>query len=171
MTAHDAVDIVAQRNGFHPVRLYLTSLRWDGVKRLHRFAQTYLGSPPDAHYQAAPLRWFISAVRRVFEPGCQSDSILVLEGNQGLGKSRLLRTLASDPWFADEIGDPSNKDAAEALRGKWLIEIGELRWKRSDEDTRKAFISRRIDHYRPAYGRRAVDIPRQCSLAASTNTR
>jgi predicted P-loop ATPase len=88
---------------------------------------------------------------------------------QGVGKSRALRTLASDPWFADEIGDPSNKDAAEALRGKWIIEIGELRWKKSDEATMKAFISRRIDHYRPAYGRRAVDIPRQCVLAATTN--
>lgn len=169
--AHDALDIVALRNGFHPVREYLRSLEWDGVQRLPTFASTYLGADPNApHYAHAPLRWFIAAVRRVFEPGCQCDSVLVLEGSQGLGKSRALRTLATDPWFADEIGDPSSKDAADALRGKWLIEIGELRWRKSDEDTRKAFITRRIDHYRPAYARRAVDIPRQCVLAASTNS-
>lgn len=168
-TAHDGLEIVCQRHGYHPVRTYLLALTWDGVQRLPTFASVYLGSPSDAHYQSAPLRWFIAAAKRVFEPGCQSDSILVFEGDQGMGKSRMLRTLAGDAWFADEIGDPSNKDAAECLRGKWIIEIGELRWKKSDEDTRKAFISRRVDHYRPAYGRRAVDIPRQNVIAASTN--
>jgi len=170
-TAHTAIELVCQRNAFHPVREYLTKCRdkWDGKIRLPTLAQVYLSAPTEAHYLTAPLRWFICAVRRIFEPGCQADSILVLEGLQGIGKSKALRILFSDPWFADDIGDPSSKDAAEGLRGKWCIEIGELRWRKSDEDTRKAFISRRVDHYRPAYGRRAVDIPRQNVLAATTN--
>lgn len=168
-TAHAALELVCQRNAFHPVREYLSGLVWDGVVRLPSFATRYLGAEIDTHYQTAPLRWMICSVRRIFEPGCQADSILVLEGEQGIGKSKFLRLLFSDPYFADEIGDPASKDAADALRGKWCIEIGELRWRRSDEDTRKAFISRRVDHYRPAYGRRTVDVPRQCVLAASTN--
>ncbi len=165
-----AIQIVCEAHHFHPVRDYLDVLRWDEVERLPDFAPTYLGGGDDAHSMVAALRWMIAAVRRVYEPGCQSDSILVLEGRQGIGKSRLLRALASDPWFADDIGDPSNKDAADALRGKWLIEIGELRWRRADEDTRKAFLSRRVDHYRPSYGRRTIDVKRQCVIAGTTNS-
>jgi putative DNA primase/helicase len=97
--------------------------------------------------------------------------MLVLEGDQGIRKSSGLRELASSPWFADEIGDPGSKDAADALRGKWIVEIGELRWSKSDEETRKAFISRRVDHYRPAYGRRTIDAARQCVFSATTNSR
>jgi len=168
----DAIAIVAQRNAFHPVREYLDACRasWDGAPRMPLAAVSYLGAEPDdAHAAAAVYRWLIAAVKRVYEPGCQSDSMLVLEGEQGIRKSSALRALASDRWFADDIGDPGNKDSADALRGKWIIEIGELRWRRSDEDTRKAFLSRRIDHYRPAYGHRTLDIPRQCVLAATTN--
>lgn len=171
-TAHTSTELVCQRNAYHPVRAYLARVRdkWDGRPRLATFAQAYLGAPTEAHYLTAPLRWFVCAVRRIHEPGCQADSILVLEGQQGVGKSKALRIIFSDVWFADDIGDPANpKESAEGLRGKWCIEIGELRWRKADEDTRKAFISRRCDHYRPSYGRRAVDIPRQNVLAATTN--
>jgi len=169
--ANDALEMVCQAHAWHPVRDYLEQCRanWDGSARLSGFAPFYMGADPEAHYLTAPLRWMIAAVKRIYEPGCQSDSILVLEGEQGIGKSRFLRTLAGDEWFADEIGDISNKDSAEGLCGKWIIEIGELKWRKSDEDTRKAFISRRVDHYRAAYGRRTNDIPRQCVLSASTN--
>jgi len=171
-TAHAALELVCQRHAFHPVRDYLRTCRdlWDGKMRLPTFSRDYLGATDsDAHSAVAPLRWFICAVRRIHEPGCQADSILVFEGDQGLGKSKGLRALFSDPWFADDLGDPANKDSADALRGKWCVEIGELRWRKSDEETRKAFISRRVDHYRPAYARRTIDVPRQCVLAASTN--
>jgi putative DNA primase/helicase len=168
--ARDCLQVAAESHPFHPVKEYLHHLQWDGTERLPTMAHIYFGADADVpHYQSAAMRWMIAAVKRIMEPGCQCDSLLVLEGIQGLGKSRALRTLASDDWFADEIGDPASKDAADALRGKWIIEIGELRWRKSDEETRKAFISRRVDHYRPAYGRRTIDVPRQCILAASTN--
>ena len=170
----DAMAIAAQRSAFHPVRLYLETCysRWDQRDRLPTAAITYFGAAADdLHATAALLRWMIAAVKRVCEPGCQSDSMLVLEGEQGTRKSSALRALAGPDWFADDIGDPSSKDAADALRGKWVVEIGELRWRRSDDETRKAFLSRRVDHFRPAYGHRTLDVPRQCVLAASTNAK
>lgn len=168
-TIRQSIDLVCDRYAFHPVRQYLGGLRWDGVERLPVFAGVYLGAEDDAHSRIAPLRWFISAVRRIYEPGCQCDSMLVLEGNQGIGKSRMLRALAGDEWFSDTIGDIGHKDAADGLRGKWIIEIGELRWAKADEETRKAFLSRRIDHYRPSYGRRTIDVPRTSVFAGTTN--
>jgi predicted P-loop ATPase len=154
----------------HPVLDYLKGLRWDGVCRMEAFASTYLGSDiADRHAVRGCYRWLLAACQRVIEPGVKVDSVLVLEGSQGIGKSNALRLLCGAPWFADDIGDPGKVDAAIALNGKWIIELGELRWKRSDEDTRKAFITRQVDHYRPPYGRRSIDVPRQGVFAGSTN--
>jgi len=113
----------------------------------------------------------ISAVARVFKPGCKADHALILEGPQGALKSTAAATLALEPaWFADEIADLGTKDSAQDLRGKWIIELGELSAMRRGEVERvKAFLSRREDHYRPSYGPRSQDFPRQCVFIGTTN--
>ena len=78
--------------------------------------------------------------------------------------------MPSPNWFADEISDLGSKDSAQDLRGKWIIELAELSaMKRGDIERTKAFMSRAIDHYRPSYGRRSQDFPRQCVFAGTTN--
>lgn len=158
---------------FHPVRSYLQSLEWDGVKRLDTWLREYMGATeqPAEYISAVGSRFLISAVARIMEPGCQADSAMVLEGAQGIYKSTALRILAGDEYFSDSLpADLSHKDARDHLRGKWIVELSELaQFKRGEIETIKAFISRRYEQYRPSYGRHEIKFPRQCVFAGTTN--
>ncbi len=164
-----AVEAVAREHPFHPVRQFLKDLTWEGVHRLHSWLADYLGVDPSPYAAAVGSRWMISAVARVFEPGCKADCCLILEGEQGIRKSTALRVLAQ-PWFTDEIADLGSKDAALQTRGVWVIEIAELdSMSRSDIGKIKAFMSRATDRFRPPYGKRPIESPRQCVFAGSVN--
>lgn len=164
-----AVEAIAREKPFHPVREYLKALTWDGAHRLDTWLHEYLGVTPSPYAAAVGSRWMISAVARVFEPGCKADCCLILEGEQGIRKSTALRALA-EPWFTDEIADLGSKDAALQTRGVWVIEIAELdSMSRSDIGKIKAFMSRMTDRFRPPYGKRPIDSPRQCVFAGSVN--
>ena len=103
------------------------------------------------------------------KPGIKFDNVIVLEGEQGIGKSELLSKLGKD-WFSDSLIDMQGKDALEALRGYWIIEIAELdAMKKSEVATVKKFISKKIDSFRVSFGKRAQDFPRQCIFFATTN--
>jgi putative DNA primase/helicase len=157
----------------HPVRNYLQALQWDQRKRIDHWLIDYLGadSQPEEYLKAVGARFLISAVARIFEPGCQADSALVIEGRQGIYKSTALRILAGDEYFSDSLpADLSHKDARDHLRGKWIVELSELaQFKRAEIETVKAFISRRHEQYRPSYGRHEIKFPRQCVFAGTTN--
>jgi len=162
-----------QRSAFHPVREYLQSLSWDNTPRLDTWLREYMtaGAQSPAYLAAVGAAWLISAVARIFEPGCQADCALVLEGDQGIRKSTALRILAGDDNFSDSLpADLNHKDARDHLRGKWIIELPELaQFRRTEIETVKAFLSRRHEQYRPSYGRHEVKFPRQCVMAGSTN--
>ena len=163
-----------QRCAFHPVRDYLQSLAWDGTPRLNDWLGKYMtrDSKQSPEYLAAVgAAWFISAVARIYEPGCQADCALVFEGDQGTRKSTALRILAGDDHFSDSLpADLTHKDARDHLRGKWIIELPELaQFRRNEIETVKAFLSRRHEQYRPSYGRHEIRFPRQCVFAGSTN--
>ena len=140
-----------------------------GTHRLQSRLPDYLGVDPSPYAAAVGSRWMISAVARVFEPGCKAGCCLILEGEQGIRKSTALRVLAQ-PWFTDEIADLGSKDAALQTRGVWVIEIAEIdSLSRSDVGKIKAFMSRMADRFRPPYGKRPIDSPRQCVFAGSVN--
>lgn len=166
--------MVARRNSYHPIRDALDSARWDGTPRLDTWLQTYLGAEGNEHYlRLVGVKWLISAVARVFEPGCKADHVLILEGRQGLGKStalRMLGTLDGVSWFSDTPIDLQNKDAYISLAGKWIIELAELdSIIRSEDSTAKAFFTSSTDRFRPPYMRKTRDFPRQCVFAGSVN--
>lgn len=166
-----AVQVASHDDEQHPVRQYLDGLRWDGDPRLQLWLPEHLDARGPVDYLAAiGRRFMVSAVARIFEPGCQADHVLVLEGPQGCGKSRTVQILGQ-PWTTDSLPDLHSKDAAVQLAGVWLMELAELAALRrtSDVEAAKAFITRRVDRYRPPYGRLAVDVPRQCVFIASTN--
>lgn len=166
----ELVQLMAEDNPIHPVREYLTQLRWDGVQRLDQMLETYAGAEPAAVNQFLGRRWMISAVARVMKPGCKVDSVLILAGPQGYGKSTFFQTLAGAEWFRDDALDIRSKDAAMQIRGCWLFELAELASTRiRDSDTVKAFISRSTDHYRPPYARFVIEEPRQSVFCGSTN--
>jgi len=116
-----AVQTVARDRTFHPVRQKLDSLEWDGTSRISDWLSLYLGVEANDYTCAVGARWLISAVARIYNPGCKADCALILEGDQGLMKSTALKTLA-EPWFTDEIADLGSKDAAMQTRGVRFIE-------------------------------------------------
>ncbi len=169
-TVFDAVRFIALRNKYHPVRDYLNGLQWDGTMRLPAFASRYFGADHTPYSELIGTKFMIGAVARISEPGCKADTMLILEGAQGAGKSSALRSLVGDDWFTDQMPDFSTKDAEIQLGGKWLIEIAELdRMNRAEVTAVKSYASRQIGTYRPPYGRATINVPRQCIFAGSTN--
>ena len=167
--AGQAVQAAARDHRVHPVREYLDKLDWDGTRRLDSWLSSYLGVERSDYSDAVGARWMISGVARVYEPGVKADCCLILEGDQGIKKSTALRVLTGD-WFTDEIAELGSKDAALQTRGVWIIEIAELdSMSRAEVGKIKAFMSRAVDRYRPPYGKRLVESPRQCIFAGSVN--
>ena len=120
-----AAETVAREAAFHPIRDYLGGLRWDGTKRVEQFAETYLGATATTYHRAVSRSLLISAVARVFDPGCKADHVPVLEGPQGKFKSTACRTMFA-PWFTDDLAELGTKDAAMQVRAAWGVEISEL---------------------------------------------
>lgn len=158
-------------NGYHPVRDYLDSLKWDGVTRLDRFLPILFGTPDTEYEQMIGPKWMIGAVARIYEPGCKMDNMLVLEGPQNLGKSTALRVLFGADNFTEMVNElRDHKRFVEQIQGKWVVEFAELSSiRRADVDLVKAIITMQTDKVRPSYGRHTVETPRQCVLAASVN--
>jgi putative DNA primase/helicase len=169
----EAVERVAYENRFHPVFDWLETLEWDGTERLTKWLTTYFGVSQTSLSDAIGRAFLISAVARIQKPGCKADHMLILEGLQGALKSTALRTLVgNDDWLSDQIADLGTKDSCQDLRGVWIVELSELSAIRPGEVEKvKAYISRQVDHYRPSYGRRSIDVPRQCVFIGSTNAK
>ena len=172
-TVHQAVDLIAKERAFHPVGDWLAGLIWDGMARVDGWLARYLGTENDTEgYHCAIGRMFlVQMVARIFEPGCQADYMLILEGAQGELKSSACKLLAGE-WFSDHLPDlrTADKDVAQHLNGKWLIEVGELSaMSRADSGRLKAFVTRTTERYRPSYGRKEVVEPRECVFVGTTN--
>ena len=169
-TVIGAIKLFAEGNRYHPVQDYLNILSWDGVERLPTFAATYFGTDANAYTEQVGTKYMISAVARIMQPGCKVDTLIILEGSQGKRKSSALKALAGADWFTDQLPDLTSKDASIQLRGKWIIEMGELvGMNRSEVNAVKSYAARSTDTYRPPYGRTTIDVPRQCVFAGSTN--
>lgn len=165
-----ALNQVAVKNRFDPVVDYLNSLQWDGVKRLERLFIDYLGALDTPYVRAVTKKSFVAAVARAMCPGIKYDTMTVLVGDQGQGKSTLIATMAKN-WFSDDLKTFDGKEAAEILQGNWILEVAEMHaYNRSDREVMKGFLSRREDNYRPAYARRAEKFPRRCVFFGTTNT-
>lgn len=168
---HDGLLHAAEDDRYHPVVDYLDSLTWDGTCRAHRLFSTYAGAVDNDLTQAMAMRFLISCVARVMDPGCKVDTTPVLIGRQGSRKSTFIRVLASDDWYRDTDIDPHGKGAYEQIKGAWIYEVPEIeKWNsRRDQATIKGFLTSQVDVYRPAYGRCLDKQLRQCVFAGTTN--
>lgn len=167
----DAVALTVEKNAFHPVRDYLSALVWDGEERLDTLFIQYLGAEDCEYVKAVTRKILVAAVARIFRPGCKFDYVLVLVGDQGRGKSTIIKKLGGD-WYSDSFGTVQGKEAFEQIQGVWLLEMAELAGlKKAEMETIKHFISKQEDRYRVAYGRRIDNFPRQCIFFATTNNR
>jgi putative DNA primase/helicase len=167
-----AVTKVADDRSYHPIREFFEQLPvWDKTPRADTILIRYLGAKDNAYVRAVTRKTLCAAVERIFNPGCKFDTMLVLNGPQGIGKSTLISRLGGE-WFSDSLnlGDTKDKTAAEKLQGYWILEIGELAGLRKAEvETLRSFLSRQNDIYRAAFGKRATPHPRQCIFFGTTN--
>ena len=133
--------------------------------------QTYFHVEDSEYVRAIGSRYLISAVARIYEPGCKVDHMLVLEGPQGKQKSEALRTLAiNDDWFTDRLSHLASKDAVLETAGVLLVEIAEMdALTKATSSAIKSFLTRRHDRFRPPYGKHTINLPRQCVFAATIN--
>ena len=177
-TVIDAVQAVCAQQTFNPLMDYFRGIQKqypEDDKLLDDWMCRFLGvnasNKAERKYITAVSRlMLIQAVARAKEPGCKADSVIVLEGEQGTGKSTALRILFSEQYFGDQLPHMTSKDACSYLKGKWGVELAELEFKKKTEvETIKAFISRQSDNYRPAYGREEIEAARTCVFIGTTN--
>lgn len=167
-----AMAVSAEANSWHPVRDYLTGLEWDKKPRVDGLLCDYFGAEDTDLTRAIARCFMVSCVARVMRPGCKADTVLVLQGGQGAGKSTACGILAKqESWFSDTPPEWHNKDLYGNMAGKWIVELAEI-----DEHLRgvsgskvKATLSSRIDTYRRPYDRSPQDYPRQTVIMGSTN--
>ena len=168
---HELIKTMCFENTFDPVADYLAGLKWDGHPRLDRWLTTYLSAADTELNRAIGVVALVGAVRRPRQPGCKFDTILVLEGLQGSGKSTALSILAGPDNFSDQdLLSLDAKSQIENLEGIWIYEISELQGLNKGEISKvKAFASRQTDRARPAYGRFREDRPRRGIFIGTTN--
>lgn len=168
-----AVTKAVDDRSYHPIREFFDTLPdWDGVERVDTLLIDYLGAEDTPYVRAVTRKELCAAYCRVYHPGIKFDSMIVLNGDQGIGKSTLIAKLGGE-WYSDSLNlsDMNDKTAAEKLQGYWIMEIGELAgMRKADLDKVKAFISRQDDKYRASFGRRVTPHPRQCVFFGTTNS-
>lgn len=168
-----AVTKVADDRSYHPIRKMFEALPpWDGIPRVDTLLIDYLGAQDNPYVRAVTRKALCAAWNRVYHPGIKFDYMIVLNGDQGIGKSTLIAKLGMD-WFSDSLAlsDMNDKTAAEKLQGYWILEIGELAgMKKADIDKVKAFVSRQDDKYRASYGHHVTPHLRQCIFFGTTNS-
>lgn len=172
--AYDAIDYMAFRRSFHPVKDYLESVatQWDGAPRLDTWLTDFASAPDTPYTRAAASKIMIGAVRRIYEPGCKHDEMIVLEGAQNTGKSTLVRSLCADAsWFTDGVTlNMESKELIEVTKGRWFVEAPELsRLTGAEAEHVKAMLSRTEDVARLAYGRDTATRKRQFVIFGTTN--
>lgn len=165
----DALALCAHKHTINDVKDYLTSLKWDGIKRLDTLLIDYLGAENNIYTRAVIRKSLAAAVARVMAPGCKYDYVSILVGPQGIGKSTFLRLLGKD-WYSDSLQTFEGKEASEMIQGVWINELGELSGlSRAETNAVKQFLSRTEDIFREAYGRRTNRYPRRCVFFGTTN--
>lgn len=170
-TVASIVRKVAFAHSVDPMVTWLTQLQWDGVKRLNGWLNYYAGAEKTPYTTTVGRKFMIGAVARVLSPGCKNDTMMILEGGQGILKSSLVRELCGPEFFSDQIGDiTASKESAELIQGRWMVEVPEMdKFNRAQADAVKDYLSRREDRYRPPYGRNVVTRPRRCVFVGTIN--
>jgi DNA-binding transcriptional MerR regulator len=163
------VEKLCDSNRKHPLRDELDALKWDNVPRLDRVAVEVFRATNE-FADVMVRKWLISAVARIYQPGCKVDHVLTLIGKQGIRKSTAFSILAGRDYFLDDINEIGSKDTLMKFTGRWICEFQELAaLQRSQVEQIKAFITRQSDVYRVPFGHREGVSPRTCVFVATTN--
>ncbi len=167
----DAVHAIATLNRFDSARLWLSGLQWDGTPRIARFLADYFGAEDSPYTTAVSLYLWTALAGRTMKGGVKADMVPIAVGSQGIGKSTGIEAIAPAVDYHGEISfAESEDDIARRMRGKQIIEFGELRGLHTKElEAIKAFISRTHEEWVPKFKEFATKYPRRCVFFGSTN--
>ena len=163
---------IAHEQQYHPVKDYLGGLVWDGTPRINKWLADYCGAEDNELNAEFGSKLLIAGVRRIKQPGIKFDTMLVLEGVQGAGKSQIAQRLAvCDAWFCGSLDLKSDdKTKAEMMSRAWIVECQELDgMNKTTSQSLKKFLSTAVDVFRPAYARNASEFRRHCIILGTTN--
>lgn len=164
-----AVRLLGHQHVKNEPRDWLDTLVWDGTDRIAEFLTACMGVDPSDYARSASRNFWIGMVARIYRPGCQLDNMIVLEGAQGIGKTRALRAIGG-PWYTSSKESVSKNDFFMALNGKLVVEIAELdSFSRAEVTRIKQVISDPMDRYRAPYDRRPADHLRMSIFVGTTN--
>jgi predicted P-loop ATPase len=169
-----AIERFFHNNKRNEIKDWLFKLEWDGVKRLDTFFQVYFGTTTTEENQdyivAVGINFWIAMAARVLKPGVKFDNMVVLEGPQGKLKSTALEVIAGPENFVSLSTKLNSKDIYQEIQGKIIVEFGELSALNKNEvEHIKEFLSKRVDKFRPPYGREVIESPRTCAFVGTTN--
>lgn len=167
-------DVIMEQFGtheFNPMRDWLDSLQWDGIPRLETMFHDYLGADDTPLTREMTKKWMVAAVKRIYQPGCKFDNVLILAGPQGGGKTTIMQKLCPDFAPAANVSDISNtKEVISVMNKSWIILFDELAdLSKKDMNTVKTFLSKTSDTVRLPYERQSGVFPRTCVFGGSTN--
>ena len=168
-----ALRILFEERKYNPIIDIVDDIKWDGVTRCQDFLSKW-GKVEDTPYTREVSRLiFAGGINRLYRPGCKFEDVPILMGNQGCGKSTLIRYLAINDNYFGELKVMEGQQAIEDLSGKWIMEIPEMSafTKAKDQEAIKAFVSRQRDSYRKPYDRNTTELYRRCIYIASSNDR
>lgn len=179
--AQDYITAIADNNQYNPVANWILSKEWDKKTRIQAFFDTIKQANPQRLDDGRDLkevlimRWLVSALAAVFSPdGVSAHGILVLQGDQNIGKTKWLKSLAPKDLGVIKDGvtlNPSDKDSVMQCVRNWIVELGELdaTFRKSDIASLKAFITSDRDVLRRPYARLESEFARRTVFFASVN--
>lgn len=167
----DAFYKVAFENAYDSAIEWIGTLQWDGVPRVERFLAEHFGAD-DTPYTRAVSRYMWTALAgRALVPAIQADMVPTLVGPQGIGKTQGVKAIAPAPELFCELGFAERDvEASRKMRGRLVIELGELRGMSArDIEGVKAFITRQSELFRDLYRNNMVEFPRRHLFIGTTN--
>lgn len=168
---NEAILIQAMERSYHPIKDYLEGLKWDNTPRLRSWLTELTGAKPSKYVSDISEIILCAAIARIYDTGCQFDYMSILEGEQGIGKTTLLKILGGK-WYlnAHLSTTESKKDLVDIMRKAWIIEISELSgFKKAAIEDIKTFISKTTDTVRMPYARHSEDFPRHNIFVGTHN--
>ena len=167
----EAVNEVCVENKYNPVIDYLDNIEWDGVERIETMFHDWIGAEDSPLYRRYSKLWMYAAVKRIYEPGCKWDNILILYGKQGDGKTEFFKRLGKE-WNTSNRINLSNKDYINRLNKNWIVIMDELAsLNKKEMDEVKSFFSNQDDEDRLAFARENKKFYRHCIFCGTTNSK
>lgn len=151
---------------------WMQAQKWDGTPRLETFAATYLRAPPSPYLSRAFQNFMVAGVARMLKPGTKFDHMVVLQGKQGIGKTRAIHALfgTENVAIAPHTTAIGSRDWLDAGGSAWCLVLDELAGLSRVEHTElKSALSTESDTYRRAYRKDPETFPRMFVCAATTN--